>query len=155
MKQTLANERSDSRQADRPTESREENEEGGHGGRQRDQMPKDGKRDGDGAGDGGGWGGKKAQPVARHSNLCMSKQDSQIYEEEVRQENKEEGSPNVILKPSHQHTVQICHYTQACGGLTGDESEQGFFKRMLFLNHANKLGTTWLRKCKKQRLCTA
>lgn len=59
MKQTLANEPSDSRQADRPTESREENEEGGHGGRQRDQMPKDGKRDGDGAGMEEGGGGRK------------------------------------------------------------------------------------------------
>lgn len=69
MKQTLANEPSDSRQADRPTESREENEEGGHGGRQRDQMPKDGKRDGDGAGmeEGGGEEsvacGKTLKPV--------------------------------------------------------------------------------------------
>lgn len=49
----------------------------------------------------------KGWPVARHSNLCVSKQDSHIYREDAGEQNKEEGSPNVTLKPSYWIAVLV------------------------------------------------
>lgn len=53
--------------------------------RQQDRMPKDRKVDEDKVGGEG----------SRWQNLCMLKQDSQIYKEEVHTETEEDGSTNV------------------------------------------------------------
>lgn len=66
----------------------------------------DGKRDERKAG--GQSRGWKAGPVARHSNLCVSKQDSQIYREDAGEQNKDKLSPNVTLKPSNWIVVRTC-----------------------------------------------
>lgn len=148
MKQTLANEHSDSRQSNREQGRKQK---GRTWVRQRDRMTKDGKRDEDGAGDG------NAQPVARHSNLCMSKQDSQIYKEGVHEKNKEQGRPNATLKPFQQLIVQghwQTIYTQACSGYTTGFTTEMTLNKSFTKYKCIQCQRRFRETLKNQRLCT-